>query len=382
MNHLVWALAFSVLLLSACGLKDDAEKMKDSTERIRENSEDMKRDSSEIKANTERMNSTSDVIQKYSRHLAKRTDDLENELTNKESYAMTLANLDYLFGKGEIQRGQEAHLSVDSDLLLFASAAMQSMYFQYWKGDFNEGIEVLDRRIELAADILFTRAVKHIPRDFQVDSLNPNRSFKAIASLGARMQDVRPEFTEHLVRAGLEPFSFYDLVITALENRNQTSRSERLPRSIAKILHWKQEAIYMLQLRHNYLPMVVVGRMTDIMERNIIGKFWMLWFKQNVDLHLYDVEQLREWTKWLRQALQTRLHLREVGIEPEYNWSIHKILQRIDFNQAKILANSTALLNGKDFEKKQFAEAFEAIKADYDRGNRSGPGQGHKIRKD
>lgn len=343
------------LFLASCGVKKDAEEMKKTSE--------------DIRRQTDSVAKTSNAILEQSLHISKRTNDLESELTFKESYVLTLANLDYLFGKDEKleEKGPESELSVDPDLLLYASAAMQSMYFQFWKGDFDEKTSVLDQRLELAADTLFTRSVKHIPRDFGVNVPNPDRSYKAIASLGARLEDVRPEFTASLIQVGQKPFSFYDVLIWALAGRDRLKREEMLPKAIAKILHWKQEAIYLLQLRHNYLPIVVVGRMTDLQERGAFWKVAMLVMGQTVDVNRFDPEQLREWTSWLKQALDTRKQLRAIGIEPEYNWAMHQMVKSVDFGQKMILSASPATLDDRGLVRYEFARSYQAVLSDYDK---------------
>lgn len=349
----VWA-----LVLSACGVKKDAEEMKKTSEEIRQQ--------------TDSVAKTSNAILEQSLHISKRTNDLESELTFKESYVLTLANLDYLFGKEvkEEEKGPESHLSVDPDLLLYASAALQSMYFQFWKGDFDEKLDVLDHRLQLAADTLFTRSVKHIPRDFEVNVYSPDRSYKAIASLGARLQDVRPEFTASLLQAGMKPFSLYDVLIWALAGRDRVKRQELLPKTIAKVLHWRQEAIYLLQLRHNYLPIVVVGRMTDLQELNDFWKVVAIVRGKTVSLADFDPEQLIEWNSWLNQALDTRRQLRSIGIEPKYNWAMHQMLKSLDFGQKIILSGEPSAKDEVGKLQYEFAKNYMAILKDYDRSGK------------
>jgi hypothetical protein len=344
-----------VLVLSSCGVKKDAEEMK--------------RTSEEIRQQTDSVAKTSNSILEQSLHISKRTNDLESELVFERSYVLTLANLNDLFGKIEKknERGPESHLSMDPDLLLYASGTMQSMYFQFWKGDFDEHLAVLDHRLELAADTLFARSNKHIPRSFKVNVPSPDRSYKAIASLGARLQDVRPEFTASLLQAGLKPFSFYDVLIWALAARDRVHRDEMLPKAVAKILHWRNEAIYLLQLRHNYLPIVVVGRMTDLQERNDFWKVVTLVVGQSVDIRSFDLEQLREWTRWLRQAMDTRAQLRSIGIEPQYNWAMHRMLKAVNFGQKAMLSMERSSLDEVNGIRFEFAEAYQSILEDYDK---------------
>src|SRR5690606_13653238 len=108
-------------------------------------------------------------------------------------------------------------------------------------------------------------------------------------------------------------------LIVALKQRDRFTREEILPQAVAKVLQWKQEAIYLLQLRHNYLPVLVVSRMTDIQDEGGLGRLWRLgksWIgvRQQVDLDGFDPEELREWTLWLERATETREFLAALNI--------------------------------------------------------------------
>ncbi|MGE0525683.1 MAG: hypothetical protein AB7G93_22635 [Bdellovibrionales bacterium] len=370
MSRRGWVCVCVGMLLSlGCSVKKDAEEMKQTTKEMKETTdrmshtmEDMNETTKEMNETTKKMNETSGEIKNHSEHLAKRTDDLESELTNKESFRTMRESLDSLFGRDEnFLPNADGGLNVGPDLIFFASAAVQSMYFQFWKGDYHESVEVLDRRMELAADMLFDRASKHIPRDFEVDVMIPGRSYMAVASLGVRLEDVRPEFTESLKRAGMTPFTFYDVVLQALRNRGRLARKELLQKSIKKILEWKQEAIYMLQLRHNYLPLLVLGRITGLQDRGWLGNFWTGMVGETVDISQMDPEQLRLWTLWLRRAAQTRAQLHAIGIEPVYNSSLQKLVDGVDFGQQALLATPVEGMNETQRLQREFAEAYVRI---------------------
>ena len=304
------------------------------------------------------MISATGELKDYSKHLSKRTDDLENELVGKESPAVQMDKLDQLFGEGQYANAGAAS---EPDLLKYAGVSVQAMLFQYWKGDYNESISVLDRRFAMSMEIMLVSSTKHIPRTFNVNVFKPDSSYKAIASLGAKLDEMRSEYSDNLTLRGLENLSLYDLMIQALQDRGQLERTELLPRAAAMVLQWKQEAIYIMQLRHNYLPMVVLGRMTDIQDRGDFSRLWGSLAGISVDLSQTDPEQIKLWTKWLNDSLDTRQKLQAMGIQPEYNSMFRNILGNVDFGQRQLMAEPLERLSPLQLLQRKFAEAYYKV---------------------
>jgi len=362
------ALALSTPVLISCSVGKDASATRKTTESLKNTTEDMNETTKKLQTSTAQMSQTTEALNAKTEHLAKRTDDLESELVNKESYAMTTMNLDNLFNRTAVS-GQDSQLNSETDMLIYAGAAVHSMLFQYWKGDFNETLDVLDERFRLAIEILFVRCLKHIPRTFEVNPLSPNDSYKAIASLGAKLEEQSLGYQTALANAKLEKLSLYDVVMMGLRGRGQMERAEKLPKAAAMVLRYKQEAIYMMQLRHNYLPMMVLTRMSDFQDQSLAARLQSLILGQTVDLGIADglspssadEEQLKEWTKWLNNAVETRVALKAMGIQPEFNQVFVKTLKGVNYEQAKILAIPLASATPRQKLLREFTEAWAKV---------------------
>lgn len=335
------------ILLGICFLIACSCSLKETAEDIRDTSKDIKRQSEKIDTN--------------SQHLARRADDL----ALKESTEAFEKNITNLFGESD----RYERRNVEPDMVFFAESAVKALLFQMWKG--NVYGASLDRYFELAVDSFFIRLTKHIPRDFVVDTRSytnpinwiPSRSYKGVASLGARLSEVRPEYVEIVGRSDQPVLSLYDLIVLALQNRDAMMRTENLPLSVAKVLQWKQEAIYLLQLRHNYLPMLVLSRMSKFQDMNWgeLSRLSFMYNKQEVNIRTMDPEQLKLWIKWLNEALETRRALAEMNIEPEYNRIFLKILSNIEFGQQDILSMSANHPDPRLRLEREFAESFMNI---------------------
>lgn len=343
---------FSVLLglalgLSACSVLEDAKSMKKSVEDLN------------VKGD----------------QLSKRISDVEVEGTFERSYTKFIEETERLFGENE-KNGDSRDHGYDPDLVVYAKAAMQSLLFQFWKGDYADTVDALDERYNLHVDTFFARVNKHIPRDFNVNVMLADRSYKGVGTLAAFLETVRPEYAEALARANLPSLSFYDVVVRALRGRDGHGPQALLPKTQAKVLQWKQEAVYVLQMRHNFLPMLVLARMTDLQERSDMGLFvksklnMMIWgVKVNLDnpdpqLKI-DNEQLKMWTEWLNSARETRLTLLSLGFKPSFNKNFGRLLRSVDFGQKKMLSGDAKAFAGVDGERarleRDFAEAYTAV---------------------
>ncbi len=304
----------------------------------------------EIKKTADDMKKTTRRVEDSSKHLEKRTDDLHNDMTYKESNETMMRELDKLFGETAQENLTPMNsafnyffgINNEPDLFENAGTTILAMHWQFWKGDYNDNMAELDSRLMWAAEALFLRLFKHVPRDGNVDVLRPDRSFRGVGALGAKLDIVSDRFHDILKSKGMPDSIFYDLIVTALRNRNEIQRNEQFPRATAKVLQWEQEAVYMLQLRHNILPLMVVSRLTDFQERGDARRLWMSITGQTVNLNSANPEQLKEWISWLEKATQTRADLRSMGIAPQYNVMLNKIIAGVDFGQAAILNRATA----------------------------------------
>jgi hypothetical protein len=321
---------------------------------------------------TKDMKETLGDVSRKGDHIAKRTDDLERELKLKESTGEFTRYMDRVFGENGmgVDSPDARNSNPETEMIADSQKAVHALLFQFWKGDFNEGsIESLDLDMEKSALLFFTRVKKYVDRTNDIESMNPDRAYKGLASLGARLDSVEPSFQKALALKGLPGnTSFYEIVMQALRDRDHVVQAGFLPKAKTSILQWKREAIFTVQLRHNYLPMMVLSRMSDFADRGLIGRGLMALLGARINLNSRDPELsisnalLVEMTKWLNQASETRERLREIGIRPKYNSMFARILNGIDFGQADIISRRASTGDeGRDRLLYDFALAYQRV---------------------
>ncbi len=356
-------LAILIVLLAGCSVQKTSEDIRDTSKEIRDTSKEIRDTSKEISENSRDIRSRSE-------HLANRTDDVEYELLDGTSFQIFNQMIELLFGGPAANpRSPDAHLNSEPDYLFAAGGVMQSASFQYWKGDYRSDLNALDEAFRHTAEILFDRSVKHVPRDFAVDIWRPNRSYLAIGSMGVMLDKVTPHFEATLREHKVDPVNMYEIVLTALRGRDQETPPGPYPRSYEQILLFRQEAIYMLQLRHNFLPMVLLGRITDLQDRSTAQRLLMfLGVVPKINLRASDftIVELEKFTRSLKKVTATRQALREMGITPLYNAIYAGILHNMDLGRSELLAApGDSPLERARYD---FAEAYRAVVGESDAG--------------
>lgn len=337
------------LTLSACGLKQTADEMKSSTDEIRDNSRQMPQ------------------MREDTGHLAKRTDDLEYEGTYDRTTTVMQENMSQLW-RENLPLGKSYVLpNGESDQLVYAGVTVKSMWFQFWKGDYRETIADLDQRLDEGTRILFTRAMTHTPADGHVGGLLgyvPDYSWTGVAALGASLDYVSDRYKEAALKAGIKNYTYYDVVMQALRIRNGSTEATPFPRTVKRLRSYGKIVEYMVQLRHNFLPVMVACFLTDFKDQWMPGRAISTFWGQKASLAHVDSAQLEEWTMWLRNAKQTRMDLRAAGIEPKFNPLLRRMLKNVDFGQARLLAQPFDRLGPVERAQAEFAAAYADVTLD------------------
>lgn len=277
--------------LTACSLKKTADNMENSTKNIEE----------------------------YSRQLAERTEELMTGMRKVESQnVLTAAREALLASKGTTLKIQKA-------TVFFAA-----FEFQEWTGKYTDTPEKLDELYSLAVKLFFTSVDDLIEDSLPVNPLKPNDTWMSVASLAVTMgyEDVKQKTS--MEPYGFETVSMYKLITKALEMEPLVDQGIAVPKYVERVLEWKQEAIYMLQLRHNYFPAMVLARSTPF-EESFLFQVKQNYWGSTQDLAKFSTPQLREWTGWLNEGLETQVELLKLGIALEFTDCIQSSFKNLHF---------------------------------------------------
>lgn len=287
------------LSLAACSLKKDAETMRDATKNIETNS----------------------------KQLTDRTEDLTHDMREVETAHLRKEAKDLIeAAEGDAQR--------------FAGAALflVGMEFQKWKGNYSDTSGERLNLFKKALTIFFactkdwinsTHAINisDDPGYFLNDWVSP--TFRSIGAMSAELNIIHPEQISYATNAGTTAESMYTLIVKGLRYKAASNRGEVIPAYAAEVLRREPEAIYILQLRHNFLLAKTLGQLTSFSDnysqKLLMSMSMTSWsVSKTVNLDTMNAERLLELTTQINEAEETKARLREFGHVPKYNGMILK----------------------------------------------------------
>jgi|GEM_PF-3085820 hypothetical protein len=292
-------LALGVLLtVTACSLKDTAENVEHSTKNIEENSKHLSEQSDQIAARTE--------------ELLRGMRQLQMLTLLKDS-------------RRELIASEGATLKLQKAMVFYAA-----FEFQKWTGKYTDTPQDLDELYALAVDLFFSSVDDLIPDSLPVDVMSPDNNWKSLASLAATMDFVDYKQKENMEAAGLQPVSIYALITEALKQEAQVNRGASVPRYVMKVLEWKKEALYLLQLRHNYFPAMVLARLTPF-EESFSFQLKQTFWGSSVSVADINYAQLKEWGRWLENGIETQNFLKDLKEPLAFNKNIQRAFAHLKF---------------------------------------------------
>lgn len=291
---------------AGCGVKKQLDEMHDSTV-------NMNRTTGKLSASTE--------------ELDRKTAELYDALRQGDSLSVRRNQLQALLGAKEMPRK-----------ISEAGKYFMAFEFQIWS---SMGRDKDERREELAA--LGVREFLKDVHDFigvdpkvepfasgEKDEANRARSLNALATAMHILNPKQEEtLREHSV---LKPISVYGMIEEALRAGREIESGARLPEEypqyIREVLAQEKTAVFLMQVRYNFLGVLALGRTVplDRMKKAYIsskskaaGKLIDAFSKTDLvaDMSQHNLVEIREFTSYLQGALRTHALLLEIGETPQ-----------------------------------------------------------------
>lgn len=299
---------------------------------------------------------TTDELNKKTGTLLDTTTDLRDKSKKDVSNERIDARLDDL-GKAKN----------DMTRIIKATELCKSFVFQQWSGTGTE--TSAESKMRLYKDAMFgllPRLAAMINQNYDLNTMNsimpqnappittpsgilqnasgsasslagaPDDNWKNLASIAATMDLIEEDQQTAAVKSGVPAESIYSLIVKGLQYKAIYNRDKSLvPAYAVQVLIWEREAVFMLQLRHNYLPMMMMSRMSTYMtsesrEAMALGKAWM--GKPLSADQLDNGAKIEEHgVQWLQSALETQRVLKKLGYPLQFNNVLKTMLSQLNF---------------------------------------------------
>jgi hypothetical protein len=236
--------------------------------------------------------------------------------------------------------------STNPDRLHYATLLCSVFEFQQWTGTYGDTLE-LKNRLDSEAVRAFVAFIKaKIARNYEIGGLMPvGQRWLALAAVGAVMSEIDADQADALKAYGVQPRSIYSMIIDGLGYKDADARGEKIPDFAREVLKGEKEVVFLLQLRQNFLPIMVLSEFTDldrvIMTLTNIPDIPSDWYGYLKGLGFGFTANIGDenFTKitgegllWISQALQTQRDLRKLGYPVVANRFLARLFIRSEFN--------------------------------------------------
>lgn len=212
-----------------------------------------------------------------------------------------------------------------SDKLELTTAYFAGMEYQYWLGWGQDTEELRESMWAKGIEMFFSHIDGLVDDNYPLDGswwslgykLSDNQEALGIVSVA--MSKVSSEQERMTKKFGIKSYSAYDLIKEGLQYKADYEAGNAVPDWAVKVLRNEKTAIYLLQLRHNFYPLIVLSRMTKVedgpkwfLAKSLVEEF-------QIDLSNFSKAELDYYQELLAKGVDARLFLeRTLCLKPQY----------------------------------------------------------------
>jgi hypothetical protein len=201
-------------------------------------------------------------------------------------------------------------------------------------------------------DILKLQAAEEIFRELHryglgqhiIDASSNNSHLLNLSAFAVALHRINPDEELLAAKKKILKTSLLSMIEDTLARKSKIE-SHEIPASEVKaweteVLRNEREAVYLLQLRTNFLGGMVLERLTGIQESGIIAKAKMLLRPFGVDLSEPNLEQVEEYAEWINEAVRVRDELNAMGYGARLDGKLMKIYSHMNLATTSFRSDS------------------------------------------
>lgn len=285
------------------------------------------------------MDKMADTTKKMDRKMG----DLAKDTKGAKDAAINLGEKSAIaFGMPQVEEHYKELVEDTSTLgkLAHAISYFYAFPFQHWRGEHFESVESREESMALAVEKFFSHVNILVDDGLVVDKFFLDNEWLSLAAFSVGMSRIFPDQERFAKRNNFKPYSMYSLITEGLSMKARSEAGEGIPRWASIVLRHEQVAYYLLQLRHNYFPLVLVSRLSNLEDPiellgglvDITAKARLLLFRHfswHADISQLNREQTLELEDWLTKMDHTRIFLVQQGIPLEYLSHTVRVLENM-----------------------------------------------------
>ncbi len=308
--------------------------------------DDMKEDTHDVKNTAADLKKTTDGIAVVSKNLDKVTADMHKDLSDlkaetseqlKNTRTGILNTYADLRQKEAVDMRNQMLETLERTPSLESKAVTAGKYcmafeFQLWKSNLNDSPEYREQLFRDGMEEFFLDLARFLPDPSE--ALDPTSSkprsqnFMAIAST---IDGVNPN-AQILARQRNEPeVSILSLIHDGLKKAQQVESGEishaELKPFEQQVLIYQRQAIALLQARVNFLPVMLLSRISDIQSRALPIQAWMAYYGSTAKFE--NIEAITQGLEFISSANEEIRFLKSVGVEVQMNSTIRSLYKNM-----------------------------------------------------
>lgn len=313
---------------------------------------DMKSGLDDMKGSMDDMKTSMDEMKKSMSDMTSKMDVLVDKMNNMGS------SLDKMYGDLRMGDALQARLKsldeMNNTVLLSAKTSHASHFFisfehQLWKGVGPDTDAVRLGLMDDAVREFATIAQKYMVSDQRTISVSAEgNEMLNLFALALCMHMQNPS-TQRILAANNVPLvSMFDLVLDGLRAGYELRSGKRLASSLkayeASVLEYEDVFVYLLELRANMFPAMVVGNLSNADATNFTQKWWTRanlflkpWKSQTVSK---NAVQIRMYRTWLSEGITLKKFFSETERKLRQDTLLLRILKNMRIPELQKLASS------------------------------------------
>ena len=322
----------AVVMSSSCAMIKNLDDMHDGMVSMDDTTKRMKNSTADM---NEKMDATNEEIHKTNLYIAAQYSDL------RQGSAATL--------RIESLRRMEESDSIEAKI---SNAALfyMALEFQLWK---NFGKDTEESRIGLYDQAMaqyFRELPEYTHNKSTLDPSSTNDDMESVDALAVAMHFANPNALMLDEKRNIKAMTVLKLIEDTLKERWDIwampfhVQRDKVPEYKREILKNQELAVYMLQVRHNFLAAMALAKISDLKAGGWKG-FWAkldaYFTKWEGKLVRNNITQLDFANVWVTEAIRTRDKLVELGYEPKYNSKLKRIFGHMTFSTGQFPRPST-----------------------------------------
>ena len=367
MSASLLAIFLGVAALTACSVQKGMKNMQKDTRSMRDTTEEMKESTDTVAEKTEKMSETTDKMSGTTERMAGNTEKMlgttETMSNTTEKMAATTdkmaATTDEMKVATDDLRQKSENLYLDlrqGDSLRIRTEAISEMKnaktqaakivhaghyfmafeFQLWKNSGNDDQRHFDYLCRDAMMEFMRTATEFLPSKWSVSPLGKDADMMNLYALVTSMHMLNSSAE---IARGSSALSVMDLLESSLRAKADLEKGvvayESMPEYQKSVLEFEDTAIYLLKLRMNFMPAIVVQKLSVAEGRDVsmVGGLWMAlkpWTAHTDDRNIVEIESYK---KVIQEAKEMGDFLVEIGAEPEFDKTLFSVLGNLRLDQ-------------------------------------------------